>query len=108
MLEKTGLLAWHYHPSHSCQNTPITAHSYRSQRMRGRRAGAGFAARTSALSKLLLLLAVALPSFHVEAFLVPAARLTAVTSSLAAKTCLDKYEPVTVRVCVLLWSRAGL
>ena len=46
---------------------------------------------------LVIALGLVLPPY-VAAFLVPAARLTPVTSSLAAKTCLNKQEPMTVRV----------
>jgi len=46
---------------------------------------------------LVLALGLVLPSY-VDAFLVPAARLASLTDSLAAKTCLNKQEPTTVRV----------
>lgn len=54
-----------------------------------------------ALCKMLLVLALGLVfplHLHVEAFLVPATRLTGVTNSFTAKTCLNKQEATTVRV----------
>lgn len=48
--------------------------------------------------QMLLVLALGLVLLRVEAFLVPATRLTALTNSFAAKICLNKQEPTTVRV----------
>ena len=47
---------------------------------------------------MLLVLALGLGLLRVKAFLVPATRLTALANSFAAKTCLNKQEPTTVRV----------